>query len=192
MILFFLLCYLCLIEPIIFLQKILWLATALCLIEKDLSLVGRSLIVSFVWRSQFSIYLPYYLSFTKSLSEWMFWPNAGYDLDDSNAFEPKSVNYASVPPAGAVGPPKNITQSDEPNRNTARNLVAPSLYRYSKFDLIHSLLISLILVFQWPWPIYGPCVLCQWIYWSCIVSNSENSFITPCDRLEILHRTFHE
>ncbi|KAL8472485.1 hypothetical protein ACS0TY_029001 [Phlomoides rotata] len=69
-----------------------------------------------------------------------------YELDDSKAFGPKSVNYASVPPAGAVGLP----QSDKSDSKTVRNLVAPSLYRYIKFDLIHSFLLSLILAFQSP------------------------------------------
>ncbi|KAL7143719.1 hypothetical protein ABFS83_08G211100 [Erythranthe nasuta] len=64
--------------------------------------------------------------------------------DDSKALGPKPVNYASMPPL-----PDNYTQSNEPNRNTAPKLFASSLYIYSILDLIHFLLISLVLVFQW-------------------------------------------
>lgn len=77
----------------------------------------------------------------------MFRRNTGYDAEDSNASGPKSVNYASVPPAGAILP-SNITQFDELKRNTAQYLGAPSLYRSNKFDSVHPLLIFLIFFFQ--------------------------------------------
>ncbi|KAH6784590.1 Eukaryotic aspartyl protease family protein [Perilla frutescens var. hirtella] len=63
-----------------------------------------------------------------------------YDVEDSDASGPRSVNYASGP--------NNITQSYELNRNTAQHLAAPSLYRYNGFDPVHSLLILLIFAFQ--------------------------------------------
>ncbi|KAI3451400.1 hypothetical protein Pfo_008065 [Paulownia fortunei] len=53
-----------------------------------------------------------------------------YDLDDSNAFGPKPVNYASVPPL-----PNNSTQSDEPNRNTARDLETASSHNSDRLEV---------------------------------------------------------
>lgn len=72
-----------------------------------------------------------------------FWSNAGYDEDDSDASEPRSVNYASVPSAGA-SIPNNITQFGELKRNTAQCLVASSLYIYNTFSSVHFLLTFLI------------------------------------------------
>lgn len=77
----------------------------------------------------------------------MFPANTGYDVDDSNASEPKSVNYATVPPAGAILP-NNITQSDGLKRNIAQYLAAPSLYRHNRFESVHLLLIFLIFLFK--------------------------------------------
>ncbi|XP_047974208.1 aspartyl protease family protein 1 [Salvia hispanica] len=68
-----------------------------------------------------------------------------YDEDDSDASELRSVNYASVPTAGA-STPNNITQFDELKRNSA-HLVVLSLYRYNIIGSVHSLLTFLIFFF---------------------------------------------
>lgn len=120
------------------------------------------------------------------LVKYKFWSNAGYDDEDSDAFEPRSVNYSSVPSAGA-SIPNNITQFGELKRNSAQCLVAPSsLYMYNIFGSVHSLLTFLIFVFRWS--VYGPWYTLLMIFTSCEPSNivglSVNSSL-DCKRCDL-------
>ncbi|KAL2457645.1 Eukaryotic aspartyl protease family protein [Forsythia ovata] len=65
-----------------------------------------------------------------------------YNMDSSNAFISKPLNSTNLPPA--VNP--TTTKSEASNRNIGHTLDATSFYCISSFNLIHSCLLSLLLV----------------------------------------------
>lgn len=73
---------------------------------------------------------------------------AGNSMDGSNALPSKPVNSTNVPPAVDVGQVSPTTRKSEASsHNIGRSLDATSFYCISSFYLIHSCLLSFLLIF---------------------------------------------